>query len=193
VIARIERIGDTTLTAAVERDISGAGEPTADITIALSAIKPARFETAVEKCTELGVRGIVPVIAKRCEPNIAHRLKLDRLRKIALEAAKQSGRSRIPEIVEPVELGELLEQTDGLILTGSQHAVTDLEQACEDAGEVSRITMLIGPEGDFSDSEYDMMTAAGVAIVTMGGLTLRTETAAIIAVARIVRAVGFRK
>ncbi len=192
-IARIEHIGDTRLTAAVEKDVSGEGEPSLEIVIALAAIKPARFETAVEKCTELGVAGLVPVTAERCEPNIAHRLKPDRLRKIVLEAAKQSGRSRIPDISEPIGLDDLLGQSEGMLLGGSQHAETDLEQACGEAGDISRITVLIGPEGDFTESEYDKMKEVGVAMVSMGGLTLRAETAAIVAAARIVRAVGYRK
>jgi 16S rRNA (uracil1498-N3)-methyltransferase len=184
--ARIERIDSQILTASIERDVSGEGDPEMEIIIALSAIKPSRFETAVEKCTEIGVRGFVPLIAERCEPNITRRLKADRLRKIALEAAKQSKRSWLPEIYDPETLEDLLARTEGTVLAGSQKAEKSLERVCSAAEKNSRITLLIGPEGDFSETEYDAMSAAGVVPFTMGGLTLRAETAAIVAASRIV-------
>ena len=104
--ARIKTIDSNTLTAEIERDVSGAGELTVEISVALALIKPARFEFAVEKCTELGARRFIPVIANRCmvKPD---RIKTTRLRQITREAAKQSGRSWIPEILQPIELEEL--------------------------------------------------------------------------------------
>ena len=93
VYARIGVIDSQSLTAVIERDVSDVGEPDSEITVAISVIKPARFEIAVEKCTELGVRHFVPLLTERCEQDISNRLKIERLSRIALEAAKQSGRS----------------------------------------------------------------------------------------------------
>ncbi|MFC1541000.1 RsmE family RNA methyltransferase [Candidatus Latescibacterota bacterium] len=184
--ATIDNIDKKSLTAIIERDVSGAGEPDVEIIIALSVIKPSRFEIAVEKCTEIGVRTFVPVISERCAPNNARRLRIERLQKIALEAAKQSKRSWIPEIVPPVALGDFLTRTDGTILVASQNAEKKLENVFDSIKDIMKITLLIGPEGDFTDREYDLMFEAGAIPFSMGGLILRSETAGIVAASSIV-------
>lgn len=101
--ARVEAIGRNALVANIERDVSECGEPRTDLTLALALIKPARFEIAVEKCIELGARRITPLVVERCEC-AAERLNPDRLRRIALEAAKQAGRSWITEITAVTDI-----------------------------------------------------------------------------------------
>lgn len=184
--ARIEAIDSQSLTAVIECDISGAGEPDSEITVAISIIKPARFETAVEKCTELGVRHFIPLLAERCKQNISNRLKIEKLSRIALEAAKQSGRSWVPEIVPPINLMDFLKQPQGSILAASQKADRSLEEIRSFIINNSKLTLVIGPEGDFNDEEYNIMTEYGVVLFSMGELTLRTETAGIAATALVV-------
>ena len=180
--ARIEAIDSSRLTAVIEKDVSGAGEPDSVITVALAVIKPARFETAAEKCTELGIRHIVPIVAKRCEPNIERRLKTERLCKITLEAAKQSGRSWIPGISSPIDLSGFLQQSSGQVLAASQKAGSGFDEVFGRITDKRIITLIIGPEGDFTEEEYDVLSTSGAALFSMGGLTLRSETAAIAAV-----------
>jgi len=184
--ARIVEIDRTTLQAQVVRDLSGRGEPPADITLALALIKPARFETAVEKCTELGVRRIVPLLLKRCERENT-RLNPDRVRRIVLEAVKQSGRSWIPEIESPQEL-EPVCRRGGLLLAALQEAEQGIAPTLLREQSAREITILIGPEGDFTPEERTLMTGCGVIPVSLGGLTLRAETAAIAATALTVAA-----
>ncbi|MHB9031280.1 MAG: RsmE family RNA methyltransferase [Candidatus Latescibacterota bacterium] len=184
--ASIEDIDRTTLVAHLERDLSGRGEPPADITLALSLIKPARFETAVEKCTELGVRRIIPLAVKRCERENA-KLNPDRLRRIVLESAKQSGRSWIPEIDSPVSL-EPVCRRGGLLLAALLEAERGIDSALVREYSVKEITILIGPEGDFTPEERTLMSGCGVIPISLGGLTLRAETAAIAATALTVEA-----
>lgn len=161
VLARIDAIDSHSLTAVIERDVSGAGEPDIEITVALSVIKPARFETAVEKCTELGARHFIPLVADRCEPHISGRLKIERLKRIALEAAKQSGRSWVPDISSPVGLVEFLQQTGGSVLAASQRADKSLEKVFRNIMDSKKVTLVIGPEGDFTDEEYTAMYESG--------------------------------
>ena len=202
--ALIEKIDNKSLTASIERDVSGTGEIEAEIILALSIIRPVRFETAVEKCTELGIRQIIPLIAKRCDPNSSKRLKIDRLRKIAYETAKQSGRSWIPEISSPIKLMDFLKRQDGSVIAASQHADKSIEQVdlqffkkklfeknlkinvCGRLTDCSKLSLVIGPEGDFTDEEYTAMTEFGVEFFSMGELTLRSETAGIAATALVV-------
>ncbi len=180
--ARIEAIDSSTLTAVIERDVSGFGEPAVEITLALSIIKPARFELAVEKCTELGARRFIPVIAQRCmvKPD---RINTERLRRIAREAAKQAGRSWIPEIAEPVELSEFDAPVNCRLLVASMNTESDIGKVLQQIRQAASLTIVIGPEGDFTGEELELLTQKGALLFSLGGLTLRSETAAIAATA----------
>jgi 16S rRNA (uracil1498-N3)-methyltransferase len=188
--ASIEIITASYLEARVIRDISGQGEPSKEIILALSLIKPARFETAVEKCTELGVRRIIPLIARRNEYS-PERFNFDRLNRIALEAAKQSGRSWLPEISSPTEIENLSEQESAL-LVASQKAQESLEDVLSRIAE-EKIILAVGPEGDFTSEEYTCFSGRGASFFSLGGLTLRSETAAIGGTARCVSSVKIGK
>ncbi len=179
--ARVGTIGRDTIEAVVERDVSGSGEPAADITLALALIKPSRFEEAVEYCTELGVRRIVPVHADRCERE-SFRLRDDRLSRIALEAAKQSARSWVPEMADTATVDEVCAQP-GLVIAAIPGSRASVREAVSPVGGMHDVTIIIGPEGDFSPEETALMTGTGVIPVSLGGLILRAETAAAVAVA----------
>jgi len=181
--ARIESIEHHRLTAVIEQDMSGVGEPDGFITLALAAIMPARFETAVEKCTELGVRRIIPIESNRCERGIVRRLKRDRLARIALNSAKQSGRSWIPEISEPEGLMHLIQQGSGRLFAAFMSADCRFEEAWRGNGCPVDVILVVGPEGDFDGGEYRALREAGAVFFSLGGLTLRSETAAIAATA----------
>ncbi len=180
--ARIISIDSHSLTAEVGRDISGAGEPACEITVALSMIKPSRFEIAIEKCTELGAVRFVPLITERCTVKPGG-VRLDRLRKIACEAARQSGRSLIPEIIPPVDIMEYFSYGESYILVAAASATMSMEKALKSITGRQAFTLAIGPEGDFTGGELKHLTACGAVLFSLGGLTLITETAAITATA----------
>jgi len=180
--ARIETIDSRMLTAVIERDVSGAGEPPVEITMALALIKPARFEMAVEKCTELGARQFMPLIAERCMVDPV-RFRLDRLERIIREAVKQSGRSWIPGICDAVPVQKLAESTDGRLFSAYRSAKISMADALQRAGDSRKYVIAVGPEGDFTDEEIACLIAGGATLFTLGGLTLRSETAAITACA----------
>jgi 16S rRNA (uracil1498-N3)-methyltransferase len=185
VIARIGSIDSERLRAQIIQDVSSAGEPVCAVTLALATIKAARFEMAVEKCTELGVRAIVPVITDRCEQHAEHHLHIDRISRIAQASAKQAARSIVPVIGESCELAAFIHKHQGVMLVASQHAHESLESVLGTMVGCEAITCLIGPEGDFTDNEYKTIETAGAIPVSLGELTLRSETAAIVAVARV--------
>ena len=182
--ARITDIESRSLTATIIRDLSGLGELSFATTVALSLIKPARFELAAEKCTELGMRRIVPVTARRCTVGSA-KFNTDRIRRIVREAAKQSGRSWIPEVAAPTTVEDIVAEAGGLVLaalTDAEETVAEVIAGLTGAGPV---TVVIGPEGDFTDEERDILVAGGARPVNLGGLTLRAETAAIVTFATV--------
>ena len=156
-----------------------------------------RFEWFVEKATEVGVDQIVPTIGERSERKV---YKTDRAARIALSATKQSLKSRIPDIAEPVSVKDFICHSEPA--EPSCHS-EPAEQAKESLkliaycfeGDTKRIsiqealkaydgddiTILIGPEGDFSPEEARLAVEHGYIPVHLGASRLRTETAAVLA------------
>lgn len=145
-----------------------------------------RFEWFVEKATELGVDVISPVIGERSERKV---LKIERSRKIALSAMKQSLKAKLPIVEEPVSVRDY-------ILKHSEDPAVKMICYCFE-GEASRrsindvleglpldstVRVLIGPEGDFSPEEARLAVEHGFVPVHLGPSRLRTETAAVTAV-----------
>ena len=152
-----------------------------------------RFEWFVEKATEIGVDRIVPLIGDRSERKV---YKTDRALRIALSATKQSLKARIPEIAEPVSVKDFIRQS-GLANPHSGFAPESLRliaycfegdtrrisiQDALRAYDGSDVTVLIGPEGDFSPEEAQLALEHGYLPIHLGQSRLRTETAAVTAV-----------
>ncbi len=146
-----------------------------------------RFEWFVEKATELGVNAIVPLIGERSERKV---YKTERAARIALSATKQSLKARIPEIREPLSVKDfLLEPRNGLKLIAYCFEMDDAPRRsiCEALAAIGpavapEITVLIGPEGDFSPEEAALALLQGWQPIHLGPSRLRTETAAVTAV-----------
>ena len=146
-----------------------------------------RFEWFVEKATELGVDCIVPLIGEHSERKV---YKTERALRIALSATKQSLKARIPEIAEPLSVKEFIchsersEESLRLIaycFEDETHPRQSIRQVLDTSG-AREITVLIGPEGDFSPEEASLALANGYIPVHLGASRLRTETAAVTAV-----------
>jgi 16S rRNA (uracil1498-N3)-methyltransferase len=157
---------------------------TRPVTMALAVFKFDRFEWAVEKCTELGASRIVPVIARRTDAHLAHAAekRVDRWRRIALEASEQSRRVATPEIADPVKLKVLLaaERSGSRIILAENEDQVQLREICSGSDE---IVLAIGAEGGWTEEELKLFTAAGWQSASLGATILRAETAAIAALA----------
>jgi 16S rRNA (uracil1498-N3)-methyltransferase len=177
-LARVGESGRKSMTLTVERK-TREPETIPDVSLAFAPVKRAQTDWLVEKATELGVAHIIPVITRR---TIVERVKLDRLDAIAIEAAEQCGRTRLPAIAEPVPLKQLLDERD---------PGRTLYFADEGGGEpVARAfrpgaaLILTGPEGGFTDEERASIRAAANAVpISLGPRILRAETAALAALA----------
>jgi len=143
-----------------------------------------RFEWFVEKATELGIDRIVPLIGERSERKV---YKTDRAARIALSATKQSLKARIPEIAEPVSVKDFIRRDPSPLkliaycFEDETHPRRSIMEVLKDFKE-REITVLIGPEGDFSQEEAAAAIEAGYIPVHFGASRLRTETAAVTAV-----------
>jgi len=167
----------------IEREVKAQTEPAVRITLAAAAPKGARMDVLIEKASEIGVSNIVPIICSRSVVKPGEG-KVDRLRRIALEACAQSERSIVPTISEPIEFGKLLDTVKNYNRVFICHK-TGLPLNKEYT-ECASILLIVGPEGDFTPAELEAAKEAGCTPVSLGTTILRTETAAITAVAQIV-------
>jgi 16S rRNA (uracil1498-N3)-methyltransferase len=163
-----------------------SNEPKIQVTVYQGLPKAAKAELVVQKCTELGVFAYAPVQMHRCDVKLSQGAKkLDRLQKIALEAAKQSGRARIPHIYEAMPIENALEmmKEHDLLLAPWEKGGISFDEAVKSTPEALSIGVVIGPEGGITEEEIALLREAGAVIITMGSRILRTETAAIGALA----------
>lgn len=161
-----------------------------NLTMAVCPTKNAdRFEWFAEKATEIGVDVIVPVIREHSERRT---FKTDRVRRIVLSAAKQSLKALLPEVHEPVPVRDFISSApqDALRLicycdsSLPRERRTGISEALASA-KATKICVLIGPEGDFSKEEVELALSCGWKPVQLGDSRLRTETAALVAVAAV--------
>ena len=150
----------------------------------MGIIKAARFELFIEKAVEIGVKKIIPLITERSFKELsAH--KVSRWKAIAVSAMKQSRRSVLPDIMQPVLFQDLMESTEKyhlkLIARNDKESRNYTDVAGEiKAGTAGKIAVLIGPEGGFTDSETEKAVENGFIRVKFGERRLRTETAGIV-------------
>lgn len=165
------------------REESYSSESPLSITLAQGLSKGDRMDFAVQKSAELGAKKIVPVITERSQVRSTE--KVSRWRKIALSAAQQSGREIIPEVLEPVDLRKFLDEQspDELKLIFSEtHEERNLKSVLSGFKDAKEITLLIGPEGGFSNDEVSLAVEKSFIEVSLGPRILRTETAPIAAI-----------
>lgn len=153
------------------------------LTLAVAPTKNAdRMEWLVEKAVEMGVDRIVLLKCDRSERKV---MRLDRLKKIMVSAMKQSLKARLPELEGPVPFERFMNETSGANGIKVMGYCDDMVPR-RDFGKVysagNDLTVLIGPEGDFSPEEVQKAFDSGYAAVTFGKSRLRTETAALYAV-----------
>jgi 16S rRNA (uracil1498-N3)-methyltransferase len=165
------------------------------LTLAVALLKGEKFDLVVQKATELGVMRVVPVVTRladirlRDESDAAKRVA--RWQRIALEAAKQSGRAVVPQVTGPLAFPSLLQEALAKPQGGTGKGQSNCLMFSEREGQSmlkakmalptnpSLLTALVGSEGGWTDEELAAARQAGWTIVTLGGRTLRAETAAI--------------
>jgi 16S rRNA (uracil1498-N3)-methyltransferase len=165
------------------------------ITLALAIFKFDRMEWAIEKCTEIGVARIIPVIARRSDAHLAAAAvkRRERWLRIVRQASEQSRRSAPPEIAVPTKLKEL--EDTGVLPEGGLTRIVLAESLAESEddtrlGEIlqsrsakGEVALAVGPEGGWADSELAWFCEEGWVAASLGGTILRAETAAIVATA----------
>jgi 16S rRNA (uracil1498-N3)-methyltransferase len=160
-----------------------------NVVVLLSIFKFDRMEWAIEKCTELGVSRIVPVISRRTEIHLAAgaEKRVERWQRIVRQAAEQSRRDSAPSISSPTKLEDAVAlHAETRIVLAETEQGTLLKEALESHPEGKEVALAIGPEGGWTQTELELFHASGWTAASLGNTILRAETAAIAAVAVIV-------
>jgi 16S rRNA (uracil1498-N3)-methyltransferase len=197
---RLERVTTDYVTGAIVARSRAEREPAARLTLYQAMLKKDNFEWVLQKGTEIGVARFVPLITERSvvRQKDLKAAKAQRWQRIISEAAEQSGRGFLPELAAPMELDEALaaaREFDSALMpwvqereSGLVNQVKDLPETQEKVGP--RIALFIGPEGGFSEEETARAQKAGVQPVSLGPRILRSETAAVVAAALTLSALG---
>lgn len=160
-------------------------EPRCKVTLYQSLPKAAKMEFIIQKCVEIGVARIVPVLANRCvaKPNDQ---KAERWQKIAREACKQCGRIHVPPVGACIRLDEIPVKTHELfVFAYEKEADNGIKAVLTRYPAVRNIGMVIGPEGGFEQEEAYLLTQMGAQSVSLGKRIFRSETAGMAALSAI--------
>ena len=157
-----------------------------DLYLAQSPLRSDAQLTVMEKATELGVRAVFPVFTDNCALKIN---KQEKWQKVMFEASKQCERAKIPTCYEPISFDELLNKNfDKIIVFAERSTEKTLKQFLKEnpikKGE--KILSIIGPEGGFSQREFEYFKSKNLPLISLGDLILKAETAVIIALGDII-------
>lgn len=181
-IAELVGVSPARIDAAIVSVRPGLPEPPVRVTLCQSVVKGERFEWALEKGTEIGVARFVPLLTERNVVRPAEGAKLERWRRIVIEAAEQCGRCVVPEVAAPVTFEEALRRLKPpAILPYEGERQMTLAKALDALGRPEALTILIGPEGGFTRPEVERAVSRGAQPVSLGPRILRSETAGIVA------------
>ena len=185
-LCKVDDAGRTNVTLNIISTKKNTSEPPFGITLYQSVSKGERMELTIQKCVELGVTKIVPVFSARCvvKPDKPDRqkAKTQRWQKIALEAARQSGRGIIPEVTEPMLFEQAVKDaasSDVVLFPWEEERAVTLKQALARVPreDLKTVAVFIGPEGGYEEKEAQLAREDNAVTVTIGQRILRTETA----------------
>lgn len=187
--AVIKSVNKEQVQAQILKKLSLNNESSLDIYLFQGFPKATKMDLIVQKATELGVKGIVPVFTERVvvKNKQGEFKKIDRWKRISKEACKQCKRSIIPEIKCPVEFEEMvkvLPSMDLIVVPYENEENLGIKKLASaiDRNKIKKVAIIIGPEGGFSDEEIVSLKGLHANIVTLGPRILRTETAGFVAV-----------
>lgn len=184
--ARLTEIEKNRCTAEILEKSEAKSEPKIKVTLFQGVPKSGKMEQIIQKCTELGIYEVVPVMTERCVVKFsdekAAKSKTERWQKVAVEAAKQSGRGIIPKIAVPVRFSEAIDMLTKLDLSFMPYELlghegnAEFNEVLSNSSDYKTIGIIVGPEGGFSGSEAKLAKSSGIRLCGLGRRILRTET-----------------
>jgi 16S rRNA (uracil1498-N3)-methyltransferase len=194
--AEVVDISSRVFTARIHSVVRDFGEPFVRVTLAAGLSTGSKFDSVVQRGTELGVKRFVPLVTEKSkvvlDDPVRARSRTQRLSKVALAAMKQCRRSYLPEIALPTLFADFLREHDKSTLGVLFHAGGEAAGLnCLDLGaHTRRVTLVVGPESGFTDDEVAQAKEVGFIQVGLGSRILRTETAGPVAAALVMQRLG---
>lgn len=189
---RIDEITKDTVHLEICYQQASNAEPNCAVTIYQGVPKAQKLEDIVQKCVELGVTKIVPTLTRRCvsRPDEKQALKKNqRYQKIALEAAQQSGRGIVPQVGNMLTLSQAISEDDAEVkIVFYEGGGKPLKSIID--SNVKSVSVYIGPEGGFDETEVEQIKQSGAQVATLGARILRTQTAPVAALTAIMLLTG---
>ena len=185
-VGKLEEINKKEVKVKIIEKLEESNEAPVSITLYQGMPKGSKMDLIVQKGTEIGITKFQPIITERVDVAFEEYKKLDRLKRIILEACKQSKRSIIPTINEPIKfekVKEELKEYDLVVVPYERADKYGIKSLCRNIPKenIKNIAVVIGPEGGFEEEEIEELKNIGAEIVTLGKRILRTETAGFVA------------
>lgn len=183
---KIKEINSREIICEVEKSYPSKRDLEFDLYLAQSPLRSDAQLTVMEKATELGVRGVYPVFTENCALKVN---KQEKWQKVMNEASKQCERAKIPICYEPITFDELLAKPfDKVIVLAERSTEKSLKQYLSEnpTKKGEKILAIIGPEGGFSQKEFDYFKCKNLPLISLGDLILKAETAVIVTLGDIV-------
>lgn len=183
---KIKEINSREIICEVEKSYPSKRDLEFDLYLAQSPLRSDAQLTVMEKATELGVRGVYPVFTDNCALKVN---KQEKWQKVMNEASKQCERAKIPTCYEPITFDELLAKPfDKVIVLAERSTEKSLKQYLSEnpTKKGEKILAIIGPEGGFSQKEFDYFNSKNLPLISLGDLILKAETAVIVTLGDIV-------
>jgi 16S rRNA (uracil1498-N3)-methyltransferase len=183
----LQKVDSSKVEAKVIGKFLAVAEPRTKITLYQALLKRSNFEFVLQKCTEIGVIGFVPVICERCVAGEPDGKRLGRWRSILIEAAEQSRRGKLPALHSLTSFTEACRSASGTSLLPWEgekvRGIGDFLRSRAKTENVTVFSIFVGPEGGFSHHEVETAQSCGIVPVSLGHRILRAETAGLVAAA----------
>lgn len=183
---KISEINSKEVVCEIEKSYPSRRDLEFDLYLAQSPLRSDAQLTVMEKATELGVRGVYPVFTDNCALRVN---KQEKWQKVMFEASKQCERAKIPTCFAPTTFEELLQQNfDKIIVLAERSTEKSLKQYLSEnpTKKGEKLLAIIGPEGGFSQKEFDFFKSKNLPLISLGDLILKAETAVIVTLGDIV-------
>ncbi len=186
---RIESVSPERVEGIILEETSKPSSPCA-VTLYQALIKGPRWDWLVEKACEVGASRLVPLMTARTIVKPSRSAGLERWRRIALAASKQSGRAQVMNVSEPVEFSAAIQQISADELAFIPWEKEPHVTIRQNFKKTSGVSLFVGPEGGWEESEVDFARRRGIIPVTIGPTLLRSETAGLVSLAQVLSETG---
>lgn len=186
--AKVEEISKKFLKATVEESFKSNRKLDFELVLVQSILKPDAQALLISNAVQTGVNAIYPIFSENCAPKLASvENKTEKWQKIANEAAKQCERANFARVMEISKFDEVLKNfmPKNVLVFAEKYAEFDFETGLNDVDKNSPIAVVVGPEGGFSEREFEYFRKSGFKLLTLGNLILKAPNAAVAGISNI--------